>query len=181
MNSDNQNQPKWSSDCVFYEQHLRNIVQVLRTRMVLCSQVTEKNIFMITRDLFRMIARDCLGQIVTFHSTCVLWMQKNGLDFNTGLLYGIFSAGTCDRSTRRIRRIVQVGKKILKQFRFGDDDCVHCTQNCSTNANKQMRGRPRQNLQICFWHSHKEQTGYVMYSLTHTLKVSRSSARHRLK
>ena len=106
---------------------------------------------------------------------------KNGLDFNTGLLYGIFSAGTCDRSTRRIRRIVQVGKKILKQFRFGDDDCVHCTQNCSTNAKKQMRGRPRKKLQICVWHSHKEQTGYVMYSLTHTLKVSRSSARHRLK
>ena len=62
---------------------------------------------------------------------------------NAGLLYGIFSSGACDCSTRRIQRIVQVGKKILKQFRSGDE-------NCSTNANKQMRGRPRQNLQICF-------------------------------
>ena len=71
--------------------------------------------------------------------------------FNAGLLYGIFSAGTCDCSTRRIQRIVQVGKKIFKHFRSGDDDCVHCTQKWSTNANinKQMRARPRQNLQIC--------------------------------
>ena len=52
MNSDNNNHPKWSSDCVFCEQHLRNILQVLRTRMVLCSQVTEKDIFMITGDFF---------------------------------------------------------------------------------------------------------------------------------
>ena len=53
INSDNQNHPKWSSGCVFYEmQHLRNIIQVLRTRMVLCSQVIEIDIFMITRDFF---------------------------------------------------------------------------------------------------------------------------------
>ena len=99
------------------------------------------------------------GTNISFNMWALI--AKHDLDFNTGLLYGIFSAGTCNCSTRRIQRIVQVGKKILKQFRSGDE-------NCSTNANKQMRGRPRQNLQICFWHSHKERTGYVIYSFWHT-------------
>ena len=154
MNRDNKNHS------VFYEQHLRNIVQVLRTRMVLCSQVTEIDILEGLQKIFSNDYKRLSGTNSYFSFNMLALNAKHDLDFNTGLLYGIFSAGTCDRSTRRIRRIVQVGKKILnkivqvgkkilEQFRSGDDDCVHCTQNCSTNANKQMRGRSRQNLQIC--------------------------------
>ena len=143
MNRDNKNHS------VFYEQHLRNIVQVLRTRMVLCSQVTEIDILEGLQKIFSNDYKRLSGTNSYFSFNMLALNAKHDLDFNTGLLYGIFSAGTCDRSTRRIRRIVQVGKKILKRFRSRDDDCVHCTQNCSTNANKQMRGRSRQNLQIC--------------------------------
>ena len=74
INRYNKNHSKLPSDCLFCEQHLRNIFQVLRTRMVLCSQVTEIDY---KRFFFeRMITRDCLGQIVTFHLTCELWMQN---------------------------------------------------------------------------------------------------------
>ena len=105
---------------------------------------------------------------------------KHDLDVNAGLLYGIFSSGTCDRSTRRIQRIVQVGKKILKHFIFrsGDDDCVHCTQNCSTNANKQMMGKAETksaNMFLTF--SQGTDSICHIFILTYILKCSIRSVR----